>query len=183
MKHQDVGYIRVSSEGQNTDRQLQDVELDKKFIDIETGSVKERKQLIACIDYVREGDTLIVDSIDRLARNLRDLQDIVKSFTEKGVSVRFLKENLSFSTNHDPLANLTLHIMGAFAEFERTMIRTRQREGIEIARKAGKYGRPLSYDDKTKKKIIDMKAEGVSIRRIAMTLKLSRGTIYKVLGL
>jgi len=128
MAHQVVGYIRVSSQGQNTARQLAGIKLDKEFVDTMSGSTKDRKSLIECMEYVREGDLLVVDSIDRLARNFLDLQEIVNSLIQKGVSVKFIKENLTFNSSKDPMANLTLQIMGSFAEFERTMIKARQRE-------------------------------------------------------
>jgi DNA invertase Pin-like site-specific DNA recombinase len=172
MKHQTIGYIRVSSQGQNIDRQLQGIELDKKFIDIHTGSVQERK-----------GDTLIVDSIDRLARNVRDLQDIIKTFRDKGVSVKFVKENLTFSTKDDPLANLMLQMMGAFAELEYNMIKARQREGIDAAKKLGRLaGRPPMLTEKHKKEAEDLRAKGTSIRRIAKEMSISRMSVYKLLG-
>ncbi len=182
MKHQVVGYIRVSSQGQNTERQLADIELDREFVDIMSGSTKNREKLLESIEYVREGDTYVVHSIDRLARNLRDLQEIIHTLLNKGVSVRFVKENLTFTSNQDPMANLMLQMMGAFAEFERSMIRSRQREGIDLARKAGKHvGRPPTLTDKHKKTAKDMKEQGVSIRRIAMDMGLSRASVYKLL--
>jgi DNA invertase Pin-like site-specific DNA recombinase len=182
MKHQVVGYIRVSSATQNSYRQLQGLKLDKEFVDICTGSIKERKNLIACIDYVREGDTLVVDSIDRLARNLRDLKEIIDSLISKGVSVRFVKENLLFTGKDDAIASLTLHMMGAFAEFERTMIRQRQREGIDLAKKAGKHlGRPPMIDNKFRKVVKGKLEVKQSIRSIAKDMGVSRATIYKVM--
>jgi DNA invertase Pin-like site-specific DNA recombinase len=182
MSHQIVGYIRVSSAGQNIARQLVDIKLDKEFVDTITGSTMDRKNLIACMEYVREGDTLVVDSIDRLARNLLDLQEIINSLVKKGVSVKFIKENLTFNSSKDPMANLTLQIMGAFAEFERTMIRSRQREGIDAAKKAGKHlGRPSTVTPKLSREANLLKKDGVSIRQIAFRLKVSRATIYKML--
>ena len=184
MKHQVIGYIRVSSQGQNTARQLVGIEVDRIFTDIMTGSIKTRPQLDECLKYVREGDTLVVDSIDRLARNLLDLQKIVSAFLEKGVVVRFIKENISFSNSHDPMANLTLHIMGAFAEFERTMIRSRQREGIDLALKSGKkFGRPPKLNGKHKKQAKELHSQGMSIRKIAMTMGVCRASIYKLLDI
>jgi len=185
MSSQKIGYVRVSSSDQNPDRQLQELKLDKKFVDIITGSKLKRPSLDACIEYVREGDTLYIDSIDRLARNLRDLQEIVKIIVAKGVTVKFVKENLSFSsTEVDPIANLTLHLMGAFAEFERNMIRTRQREGIDLAKKLGKpTGRPAIVNEKLTSEAKQLKSEGISIRQIAFKLKTSRATIYKMLAL
>lgn len=182
MTHQVIGYVRVSSQGQNTARQLAGLKLDKEFVDTITGSTMDRKNLIACMEYVREGDTLVVDSIDRLARNLLDLQEIINTLVKKGVSVKFIKENLIFNSSKDPMANLTLQIMGAFAEFERNMIRARQREGIDAAKKKGKHlGRPHKIDNKMKT-IVKEKREGCqSIRSIAKDLMVSRATIYKVI--
>lgn len=184
MSHQVVGYVRVSSQGQNTARQLQGIELDMEFIDKVTGSNLDREKLQECVAYVRKGDTVVVDSIDRLARNLRDLQEILETLTRKGVIVKFLKENLIFTGNDDAMSTLMLQMMGAFAEFERTMIKARQREGIDAAKKAGKHlGRRSVITDAIKYQAKSMKDAGVSIRKIAMTLGLSRATIYKTLGL
>ncbi len=182
MKHQVVGYIRVSSQGQNTARQLVGVELDRTFTDIMTGSIKTRPQLEECLKYVREGDTLVVDSIDRLARNLRNLQEILEEMIQKGVSVRFVKENLLFTSTQDAMATLMLQMMGAFAEFERTMIRSRQKEGIELALRDGKkMGRPPVLNGKHKKQAKELKEQGVSIRQIAKHMSISRGSVYKLL--
>jgi DNA invertase Pin-like site-specific DNA recombinase len=184
MSYQVVGYIRVSSAGQNIARQLVNIKLDKEFVDTMTGSTMDRKNLIACMEYVREGDTLVVDSIDRLARNLQDLQEIVDSLVKKGVSVKFIKENLTFTGKEDALANLMLQMMGAFAEFERNMIRARQREGIDAAKKSGKHlGRPPTITPKLTKEAKDLKSDGTSIRQIAFRMNLSRATIYKMLAL
>lgn len=182
MSHQVVGYIRVSSQGQNTARQLSDIKLDKEFVDMVTGSNKDRDGLNQCLAYVREGDQLVVDSIDRLARNLQDLQEIVDGLIKKGVSVTFIKENLTFNAHKDPMATLTLQIMGAFAEFERTMIRSRQREGISAAKKAGKHlGRPHKIDNKFRKVVKEKLESCQSIRSIAKDMNVSRATIYKVI--
>lgn len=182
MSHQVVGYIRVSSQGQNTARQLVDMKLDRKFVDIMTGSTKDRANLTACLEYVREGDTLIIDSIDRLARSLIHLQEIINLLVEKGVTVRFIKENLTFTSTQDPMAVLTLHMMGAFAEFERSLIKSRQREGIDAAKKAGKHcGRHTILTPDVKKRAQELRQEGHSIRKIAIMMKLSRPSIYKAL--
>ena len=183
MSHQIVGYIRVSSQGQNTARQLAGITLDKEFVDMVTGSNKDRDGLKECMAYVREGDQLLVDSIDRLARNLQDLQEIVDNLIKKGVSVKFIKENLTFNAHKDPMATLTLQIMGAFAEFERTMIRSRQREGIDAAKKAGKHlGRPPMVDSKFIKAAKEKRDAKQSIRSIAKDMNVSRATIYKALA-
>jgi DNA invertase Pin-like site-specific DNA recombinase len=184
MSNQIVGYIRVSSQGQNTARQLAGLKLDKEFVDMVTGSNQDREGLKECMAYVREGDQLVVDSIDRLARNLQDLQEIVDKLIKKGVSVRFIKENLTFNAHKDPIATLTLQIMGAFAEFERTMIRSRQREGINAAKKAGKHlGRPNKVNSKFIKEAKEKFENKQSIRSIAKDMNVSRATIYKALEL
>lgn len=181
MSHQVIGYVRVSSQGQNTARQLQGIELDMEFIDKVTGSNLDREKLQECIAYARKGDTVVVDSIDRLARNLRDLQEILQTLTRKGVIVRFLKENLTFTGNDDAMSTLMLQMMGAFAEFERTMIRSRQRDGIDAAKKAGKHlGRPFKVDNKFRKVVKDKLESCQSIRSIAKDMNVSRATIYKV---
>lgn len=183
MTHQVVGYIRVSSQGQNTARQLAGVKLDKEFVDIMSGSTRNREKLIECIEYVREGDTLVVESIDRLARNLRDLQDIIDSMIKKGVSVKFVKENLIFSSEQNPMSNLMLQMMGAFAEFERIMIKSRQKDGIAAARLAGRHlGRPDKKTDELIYKAKELQKSGISIRQISFRLNVSRPTVYKMLA-
>ena len=184
MTHQAVGYARVSSTDQNPDRQLQGIELNRKFIDYISGSSKDRPELISCIEYIRSGDTLYIDSIDRLARNLRDLQEIINTIINKGVVVKFVKESLTFCIEQDPIANLTLHLMGAFAEFERTMIKSRQREGIDAAKKAGKHlGRPTLINKKMISEAKDLRGSGMSIRQISFKMNVSRVTIYKILAM
>ena len=130
-----VGYRRVSSVDQNLDRQdLGQVE--KVFEEKLSGkSAKDRPALQAMLDYIREGDTVAVYSIDRLARDLRDLQDIIQTVNDKGATIRFLTEGLTFSAvKEDAFARLQLQMMGAFAEFERNIIRKRQAEGIAKAK-------------------------------------------------
>jgi DNA invertase Pin-like site-specific DNA recombinase len=133
-----VGYIRVSSVDQNTDRQLEGQELDKVFTDKASGKDTKRPQLQAALDYIREGDVLVVHSMDRLARNLDDLRRMVLDLTGKGVHVQFIKDSLTFTGEDSPMSNLLLSLLGAVAEFERSMIRER-REGIALAKKAGVY--------------------------------------------
>lgn len=181
MSHQLIGYVRVSSQGQNTARQLAGMKLDKEFVDKVTGSNMDREKLKECIMYAREGDTVIVESIDRLARNLLDLQEIIKTLNKKGARVQFVKESLTFTGESDPMSTLMLQMMGAFAEFERSMIKTRQRDGIDAAKKAGKHlGRPHKVDNKFRKVVKEKLESCQSIRSIAKEMNVSRGTIYKV---
>lgn len=181
MTGQNIGYIRVSSDGQNTARQLEGITLDKEFTDTVTGSIKNRPQLEECLNYLREGDTLHVHSIDRLARNLRDLQEIIEGLIVKGVNIQFHHENLRFTGDDSPMATLTLQMMGAFAEFERTIIKSRQKEGIDAAKKAGKHlGRPM-LDKELSVKAKRLKLEGYSVSDISKKMYLSRPSIYKLL--
>ena len=138
MNGQQIGYVRVSTADQNTARQLEGMELDRVFEEKASAKDAARPQLQECMKYLRHGDTLHVHSIDRLARNLADLQRIVEDLTGKGVSVRFHKETLTFSGGENAMQKLMLQMMGAFAEFERSLIRERQREGIQAAKRRGK---------------------------------------------
>jgi DNA invertase Pin-like site-specific DNA recombinase len=181
MTGKQVGYIRVSSGNQNTARQLEGTTLDKTFTDTMTGSVKDRPQLEACLNYLREGDTLHIHSIDRLARNLRDLQELVEGLIINGVTVVFNSERLTFSGDDSAMAKLTLQIMGSFAEFERSMIKSRQREGINAAQQRGEHlGRP-KLDKTLSTTAKQLKADGLNVVAIAKELKLSRPSIYKLL--
>ena len=187
---QNVGYIRVSSFGQNTERQLLDVKLDKTFTDKISGQNVDRPQLIACIDHLRERDVLHVHSIDRLARNLLDLQNIVKQLNAKGVSIIFHKEQLEFNANKDAdnmkasMQTLTLQLLGAFAQFERSLIKNRQAEGIANAKAKGiKLGAPSKISEADKLEVIKM----CSIKKhdkkaIALQYGISVPLIYKILA-
>lgn len=178
-----VGYIRVSSVGQNTERQLEGIDLHKSFTEKISAKTKKRPVLEDCLDFVREGDELHVHSIDRLARNLVDLQSIVTDMNKKGVSVHFHKEGLQFSgDNNNHMNKLMLQMMGAFAEFERNLIRERQAEGIAAAKKKGvKFGKApkLTPDQITEVKA--MAADRYNKTDIAKKFGVSRQTIYNVL--
>ena len=173
-----VGYRRVSTSEQNLDRQ--DFSCDKLFEESGSGSSRQRPALEAMIDWVREGDEVLVWSIDRLARDLRDLQDIIQTLNAKGISISFLSEKLTFSGNHDdPFAKLQLQMMGAFAEFERSIIRKRQAEGIAKAKAKGVYkGRKATIDAEA---IRRMKADGIGVTEIAKRLGVGRASVYRVL--
>jgi DNA invertase Pin-like site-specific DNA recombinase len=178
-----VGYIRVSSVEQNTDRQLEGQELDKVFTDHASGKDTKRPQLQAALDYVREGDELIVHSMDRLARNLDDLRRMVLDLTKKGVHVRFVKESLTFTGEDSPMSNLLLSLLGAVAEFERSMIRERQREGIALAKKKGVYkGRKPSLTAEQVKEIRVRLGAGETKTVLANEFKVSRQTLYTAIA-
>jgi len=178
----DIGYVRVSSIDQNTDRQLCNVVLDKVFTDKCSGKDTERPQLKELIGYIRDGDTLHVHSIDRLARNLKDLQTLVEEITNKGVTLKFYKENLTFNGDESPLQKLMLQMMGAFAEFERELIRERQREGIETAKAKGKRFGAKPKLSKTQVTAIKRRTKtGESKSALAKEYGVSRQTLYNVL--
>lgn len=136
---QQVGYTRVSTLDQNSDRQLDGVALDRLFTDSASGKDLRRPQFEEMLSFVRDGDTVLVHSMDRLARNLDDLRRIVRTLTARGVRVQFVKEQLTFTGDDTAMATLLLSVMGAFAEFERALIRERQREGIAVAKRNGVY--------------------------------------------
>lgn len=183
MKGQNVGYVRVSTVGQNTDRQLDGVDLDRLFEDRASGKDTERPALAEALKYVRQGDVLHVHSLDRLARNLDDLRQIVKALTSRGVRVQFHKESLVFSGDDSPMSVLLLSVMGAFAEFERALIRERQREGIELAKARGAYrGRKPKLNDT---QIADLRARaaaGENKTKLAREAGISRANLYVYLG-
>src|SRR5450756_1575033 len=134
-----VGYVRVSSLEQNTARQLEGVEVERTFTDRASGKDTARPKLAEMLAFVREGDTVLVHSMDRLARNLEDLRALVRTLTGKGVRVAFVTEGLTFTGEDSPMSTLLLSVMGAFAEFERALIRERQTEGIAAAKARGVY--------------------------------------------
>jgi DNA invertase Pin-like site-specific DNA recombinase len=161
-----VGYLRVSSLDQKELRQLEGVKLDKRFVDKASGKDLHRPQLELLVGYVREGDTVVCHAMDRLARNLDDLRKVVLGLTERGVHVRFEKENLTFTGEDSPMSHLLLSVMGAFAQFERDLIRERQREGIALAKlREGAYtGRKHSLTPVQAKELCRRVAEGESKR-------------------
>ncbi|MDP2193936.1 MAG: recombinase family protein [Alphaproteobacteria bacterium] len=182
MSGQRVGYVRVSTYDQQTDRQLDGVFLDRVFTDKASGKDVNRPQLEVLLDFVRAGDTVVVHSMDRLARNLDDLRKIVKTLTKKGVCIEFVKESLQFKSEDSPIANLMLSVMGAFAEFERSLIRERQREGIVLAQKRGAYkGRKRSLNDDQIKELMTSVCETPypNKTQIAKDFGISRETLYQ----
>ena len=184
MQGQRIGYIRVSSFDQNPERQLDQVPLDKVFTDKASGKDTKRPELEALLSFVREGDTVVVHSMDRLARNLDDLRSLVQKLTKRVIRIEFIKEHLVFTGEDSPMANLMLSVMGAFAEFERALIRERQREGIVLAKQRGAYrGRKKSLNSE---QIDEMKlriAEGQQKTHIARDFGISRETLYQYLRL
>ena len=179
---QRIGYIRVSSTDQNTARQLEGLVLDKTFTDKASGKSQDRTLLKAMLGLVREGDEVYVHSMDRLARNLVDLLQIVKNLTSRGVAVIFMKEGQTFTGEDNSMSKLMLGILGSVAEFERAMIKERQREGIAIAKKKGVYkGRKPSLSAKQVAEVWAKIVEGETVTKIAKDYGVARQTIYKAL--
>jgi DNA invertase Pin-like site-specific DNA recombinase len=178
-----VGYIRVSSYDQNPERQLEGIKLDKRFIDKASGKDVNRPAFAELVNYVREDDLVIIHSMDRLARNLDDLRQIVQNLTAKKVKIQFIKENLIFTGEDSPMSQLLLSVMGAFAEFERSLIKERQKEGIELAKKKGAYkGRAKVLSKEQVTELKEKIGQGVPKALLARTLGISRWTIYKALN-
>lgn len=176
-----IGYRRVSSVGQNTERQLDAVDVDKMFTDYASGKDAHRPELAKALDYMREGDTLVVHSLDRLGRNLEDLRRIVRELTAEGVTVEFVRQGLRFTGDDSKMSNLLLSMLGAVAEFEREMIRERQLEGIAIAKKAGKYrGRKPALDDAQAEELTRRLEAGEPVAALAREYGVSRQTVYNV---
>lgn len=182
MTGQRVGYIRVSSLDQKTVRQLDGVGLDRVFTDRASGKDQNRPALEELIGFVRDGDTVVVHSMDRLARNLEDLRSIVRLLTGKKVRVEFVHENLLFTGEDNAMATLLLNVMGAFAEFERSLIRERQREGIVLAKQRNAYkGRAPSLSPEQAAELCRKADAGVPKAVLAREFGISRETVYTYL--
>ena len=177
-----VGYIRVSTVEQHEDRQVKDLtenaEVSKVFIDKLSGKDTNRPQLNAMIDYVREGDTVVVSEYSRLARSTRDLIDIIETLQNKGVTVISMKEKLDTST---PQGEFMLTVFAGIATLERKLMLQRQREGIAIAKANGKYkGRQSKQkpDDWESLKAMYMSRQ-ITVSEIAKRCDVSRPIVYK----
>ena len=182
MHGQRIGYGRVSSFDQNPERQLEQVTVDRLFTDKASGKDIQRPELERLLAFVREGDTVVVHSMDRLARNLDDLRRLVQGLTQRGVRIEFVKESLTFTGEDSPMANLMLSVMGAFAEFERALIRERQREGIALAKQRGAYrGRKKSLNSEKIEELKRRIAAGEQKAKLAREFGISRETLYQYL--
>ena len=182
MPGQRIGYVRVSSFDQNPERQLENVSLNKVFTDKASGKDTKRPELEALLAFAREGDTVVVHSMDRLARNLDDLRRLVQMLTKRGIRIEFVKDGLHFTGEDSPMANLLLSVMGAFAEFERALIRERQREGIALAKKRGAYrGRKKALSPEQVADLRQRAAAGKQKAALAREFGISRETLYQYL--
>jgi DNA invertase Pin-like site-specific DNA recombinase len=169
--------------GQNDARQLDGMEFDRVFTDKASGKDTQRPQLQAMLTHVREGDHVYVHSMDRLARSLGDLEGLVKGLTGRGVAVSFVTQGMTFTGDDSPMNTLMLQLLGAVGQFERALIKERQREGIAIAKTKGVYrGRKPSLDEAAKARAREMVAQGTPKAQVAQELGVSRSTLYASLG-
>jgi len=175
--------VRVSTVDQNTVRQLDGIEVERIFTDKASGKDTTRPKLDELIAFVRAGDTVLVHSMDRLARNLDDLRRLVRTLTGKGVRVEFVKESLTFTGEDSPMATLLLSVMGAFAEFERALILERQREGIAAAKQRGGVytGRKPTLTAEQAQQLRERIATGEKKSALAKEFGISRETVYSYL--
>ncbi len=181
-KGQRIGYVRVSSDDQNPERQLDGVELDRVFVERASGKDTDRPKLQELRAYARDGDSLVVHSMDRLARNVDDLRRLVQEFTRRGVVVEFRKEALTFTGDDGPVSQLLLTMLGAVAQFERDLIRERQREGIAAAKRRGAYrGRTRSLTPDQAAGLAARAAAGEPKAALAREAGVSRETLYQYL--
>jgi DNA invertase Pin-like site-specific DNA recombinase len=180
-----VGYVRVSTPEQHPERQMTEMKADKFYVDIYTGKVLERPQFQAMMSFIREGDTLVVHSLDRLARNLTDLRNTVLGLVDKGITVEFITEKLIFDKTPSSFGLLLLSMMGAFAEFERNLTRERSISGIANARAKGIKcgGRKPRFTPEILKQIEKMHKEGAEIKLIAKYIGISRTSVYNYMKL
>jgi DNA invertase Pin-like site-specific DNA recombinase len=177
-----IGYARVSSYGQSLDVQLEKLShCDRVFKEKQSGrSTDKREQLALCLDYVRDGDTLVVTKLDRLARSTRDLLNILNSLEKKQVKLNVLDQQIDTST---PSGRLLVTLLGSIAEFENDLRRDRQMDGIAHARKSGvKFGRKKSLTDAQVVEMRQKRTEGLLIKDLMTHYSLSKASVYRALS-
>ena len=171
--------VERRSERSTPDDALAGHQIDKTFTDKASGKDVKRPQLQAALDYLRDGDVLVCHSMDRLARNMRDLYNLIAELNGRGVAVEFVKERLSFSGEVAPMSKLLLGILGSIAEFERALIKERQKEGIAAAKSRGVYkGRKKVMSAEQVAELRKRIAAGESKSELARVFGVSRQTIY-----
>lgn len=178
-----IGYARVSTEDQHLDRQMAELDklkLRKIFTDKCSGKDTNRAGFQQMMDYVREGDELYVLSMDRLARSTVDLLTVTRTLKDKGVSVHFLKEKVDIVPHGEgsAISDFMLTMLGAVAQFERSLIRERQAQGIALAKKRGAYKGRNPISESVIEKAREMIASGIPKSKVAQKLGVSRNTLY-----
>lgn len=174
------GYARVSTKEQNTARQQEALEplCDEVLIDKVSGKSLDRPALTSLLSRVRAGDSVLVKSVDRLARNTKELLSMLDSLTERGVSVQFLDNSMTFEAGN-PTTRFMITMLGAVAELERGFIRQRQEEGIAIAKEEGKF-KGRSKDTELRDKVSKLLARGLSADEIAKLAGCGRATVFRI---
>ena len=175
-----IGYQRCSSAQQSTARQLAGVQLDRIFEDHASGKNTDRPALTEMLSYARSGDSIVCHSFDRLGRDLQDLQRLISDMTRRGIRVEFVKEGLTFDGEGDsPMSQLLLGVLGAFSQFERSLILERQREGVALAKQRGAYkGRKPVLNVAQVATIRERLAAGEKKTVLARELGISRQALY-----
>ena len=185
-----IAYIRVSSEGQNTSRQDQQIEelcVDKVFTEKVSGkNIQDRPQFQLLLEYAREDDVIYCADLSRWGRSLIDIKTTITDLTKRGVTVTFLKENLTFSGNDDPMSNLLLGILSSLSEWERAVIKSRQMEGVKIAQEKGIYkercGRKPKLSEEQMKEVRKRVESGEKRSDVALAFGVSRQTVYNLVA-
>lgn len=175
-----IGYARVSTTDQNLEAQLEQLKAagcDKIFQEKASGVKVDRVELAGMLDYCREGDTVVVCKLDRIARSTAHLLTIVDSLEKKGVAFKVLNINLDTST---PTGKLMLSMLAAIGQFEREMMLERQREGVEIAKKAGKYTGRKPTAKAQAGKVMEMLGQGMTKQAVADNLKIGVASVYRI---
>jgi DNA invertase Pin-like site-specific DNA recombinase len=185
-----IAYIRVSSEGQNTsrqDQQIEELKVDKVFMEKVSGkNIQDRPQFQMMLEYAREDDIIYCADLSRWGRSLMDIKSTITDLTKRGVTVIFLKENLTFSGNDDPMSNLLLGILSSLSEWERAVIKSRQMEGVKIAQEKGIYKERCGRKPKlSEEQTIEVKRRveaGEKRSDLAVAYGVSRQTVYNLVA-
>jgi DNA invertase Pin-like site-specific DNA recombinase len=175
-----IGYARVSSFGQSLDVQLSKLEdCDRVFQEKKSARTDQREQLSLCLDYVRDGDTLVITKLDRLARSTRDLLNIVKRLEDKKVELNVLDQQIDTSTAS---GKLLLNMLAVIAEFENDLRKDRQMQGINLAKSKGiKFGRKKALNAEQIQSIKARRNQGVTISDLMLKFDISKATAYRYL--
>ena len=177
-----ISYARVSSHGQSLDVQLEKLKhCDRVFKEKQSGrSTDKREQLALCLDYVRDGDTLVVTKLDRLARSTRDLLNILNTLEKKQVKLHVIDQQIDTSS---PSGRLLVTILGSIAEFENDLRKDRQLDGISLAKRNGvKFGRKKALTETQVQELRQKRTEGLLIKDLMEHYCLSKATVYRALG-
>ena len=177
-----IAYARVSSYGQSLDVQLEKLNhCDRIFKEKQSGrSTDKREQLALCLDYVRDGDTLVVTKLDRLARSTRDLLNILNTLEKKQVKLHVIDQQIDTST---PSGRLLVHLLGSIAEFENDLRKDRQLDGISLAKRNGvKFGRKKALTETQVQELRQKRTDGLLIKDLMEHYCLSKATVYRALG-